>query len=165
MDPVATVTESPILLSGLRYARAVLADADAAFESALSAADVSPVEVAHLRLAHGVSLRLRRRPVDSRIPLAEAHRAFTDLGLLPSAARAADHLNATGAAFEPAPSAALDALTTQELQVTRMAAAGLTNRDIAQRLHLSPRTVETHLYRVYTKLRVTNRRQLRRFVS
>jgi DNA-binding NarL/FixJ family response regulator len=53
-----------------------------------------------------------------------------------------------------------DELTPQELQITQMAAAGLSNREIAQRLYLSNRTVESHLYRVYPKLGVTSRAQL-----
>ena len=56
----------------------------------------------------------------------------------------------------------VSALTSQELQVARLAAEGLTNKEIADRIYLSPRTVSSHLYKVFPKLRITNRNQLRR---
>jgi DNA-binding CsgD family transcriptional regulator len=56
-------------------------------------------------------------------------------------------------------------LTAQERQIVALAASGLTNREIADRLKLSPRTVASHLYHVYPKLGVTRRHELREFVS
>ena len=53
-----------------------------------------------------------------------------------------------------------DELTPQELQVAQMAAAGLSNRQIAERMYLSHRTVGAHLYRIYPKLGITSRNQL-----
>ncbi|MEZ0076470.1 response regulator transcription factor [Planotetraspora sp. GP83] len=53
-----------------------------------------------------------------------------------------------------------DALSAQELQIARLAAAGLSNREIGQRLYLSPRTVGSHLYRIFPKLNITSRSQL-----
>jgi len=55
---------------------------------------------------------------------------------------------------------ARDQLTTSELQIAQMAAAGLTNQEIGQRLYLSPRTVSSHLYRIFPKLGITSRSQL-----
>jgi DNA-binding NarL/FixJ family response regulator len=56
---------------------------------------------------------------------------------------------------------ARDQLTSQELQIAEMAATGLSNREIGQKLYLSHRTVESHLYRIFPKLGVTSRSQLR----
>jgi DNA-binding CsgD family transcriptional regulator len=60
---------------------------------------------------------------------------------------------------------ALHALTAQERQIVALAASGLTNREIAERLKLSPRTIASHLYHVYPKLGVTRRHELREFTS
>lgn len=60
---------------------------------------------------------------------------------------------------------ALAALTPQEQQIARLAAEGLTNREIGQRLFLSPRTVSTHLYRIYPKINVRSRAELARIIT
>jgi DNA-binding NarL/FixJ family response regulator len=62
-------------------------------------------------------------------------------------------------------SAARDQLTAQELQIAQLAAQGLSNRDIAQRLYLSHRTISTHLYRIFPKLGITSRGELRSALS
>jgi DNA-binding NarL/FixJ family response regulator len=88
-------------------------------------------------------------------------RRFLDrIGAAPWADRARAELSATGITAPRPSRAGLPRLTPQELQVARLAARGLSNRDIAAQLFLSPRTVGYHLYKAYPKLRVTSRSQL-----
>lgn len=86
---------------------------------------------------------------------------FQGLGAQPWAARAASELRAAGQAGKPAIPSASAQLTPQELQIARLAAAGLTNKQIAERLFLSPRTVGSHLYRIFPRLGITTRAALR----
>jgi DNA-binding NarL/FixJ family response regulator len=82
------------------------------------------------------------------------------MGAEPWAERARDELRAAGElSRSPAP-AVWGALSAQELQVARMAAEGLSNRQIGERLYLSHRTVASHLYRIFPKLGITSRAQL-----
>jgi DNA-binding NarL/FixJ family response regulator len=74
--------------------------------------------------------------------------------------RARRQLRASGESSRRRDPAARDQLTAQELQIAKLAAQGLTNREIGERLYLSPRTVGTHLYRVFPKLEITARNQL-----
>ncbi|HEY6795762.1 MAG TPA: helix-turn-helix transcriptional regulator, partial [Kineosporiaceae bacterium] len=73
-------------------------------------------------------------------------------------------LHALGEAPGPAPTGGLSTLTPQELQISRLVAAGASNRDIAAQLFLSARTVEYHLYKVYPKLGIGSRTELARLV-
>ena len=119
-------------------------------------------ERARTDLLHGEWLRRARRRSEARGPLRAAADAFAELGALPWAERARAELRATGetrAAPGPAPDL-LAELTPQELQVVRLAATGLSNRDIAAQLFLSPRTVGYHLYKAFPKLGVASRAQL-----
>ncbi|GAB3838764.1 helix-turn-helix transcriptional regulator [Dactylosporangium cerinum] len=156
---------SPMLHRCLAYALAVLAPepaAAAAFERAL-AMDLGawPVHRARLHLAHGVWLRRRKRIVESRGPLRAARDGFDALGAAAWGRLARDELRAAGeeSAGSAAPSG--DQLTAQELQTALLAAAGLSNREIGQRLFVSHRTVGSHLYRSFPKLGITGRSQLR----
>jgi RNA polymerase sigma factor (sigma-70 family) len=115
---------------------------------------------ARLQLAFGEWLRRRRRTTESRAPLRAARDAFDALGFGPWAERARQELRASGESSRRRTPDMLDELTPQELQIVQMAAAGLSNREIGQRLFLSRRTVESHLYRVFPKLGVTSRAQL-----
>ncbi|MER5778570.1 helix-turn-helix transcriptional regulator, partial [Streptomyces sp. NPDC002039] len=126
--------------------------------------DTDRFEEARTALLYGEWLRRVRRPVDSRGPLRAAGEAFTRLGAAPWARRAAGELRAAGEGRpeQPVVGSDLDRLTPQELQVVRLAATGLTNRDIGARLFLSPRTVGYHLYNAYPKLGVTSRMELTR---
>lgn len=115
---------------------------------------------ARLLLGHGAWLRRQRRVAESRHPLRTARDFFDALGARPWSERARQELRAAGETSSERSPAAVDELTSQELQVARLAAAGLTNREIGERLYLSPRTVGAHLYRIFPKLGVTTRTQL-----
>ena len=148
----------------LLYARLHLAtddEAGPAFEDALGR-DLSawPVIQARIKLAYGEWLRRHRRQVESRAPLRAARDAFDALGMRPWAERARQELRAAGESSQRRERDSLDDLTPQELQIVQMVAQGLSNRVIAERLYLSRRTVESHLYRVFPKLGVSSRAQL-----
>jgi len=123
-----------------------------------------PLERARARLHYGEWLRRARRPAEARPLLGAALEVFDDLGAKPLADIARSELRAAGVGTaEPVPHEALHTLTAQERQVVTMAASGMTNREIADRLKISPRTVSSHLYHVYPKLGVTRRHELREF--
>ncbi|TDW90529.1 regulatory LuxR family protein [Kribbella pratensis] len=117
------------------------------------------VESARARLLYGEWLRRAGRRLEAREQLRRAFDAFTAMGMEAFATRARHELSATG---ETVRRQAMEAqeLTAQELHIARLAADGLTNAEIAAELFLSPRTVEWHIRKVFTKLRVTARRQL-----
>jgi DNA-binding CsgD family transcriptional regulator len=119
-----------------------------------------PMFRARLLLTHGEWLRRRRRLLDSRVPLRAARDSFDALGVVPWAERARRELRAAGESSPRRTRDSLDELTPQELQIAQMAARGLSNREIAERLYLSHRTIESHLYRVFPKLGVASRAQL-----
>ena len=112
-------------------------------------------------LAYGTWLRRRRRVAESRSPLRGAAEAFGALGFVVLAERAQQELRASGETPRRRRIDPRDQLTPQGLQIARMAADGLTNREIGQKLYLSHRTVGSHLYRIFPKLGVTARSQLR----
>ncbi|WP_203777215.1 AAA family ATPase, partial [Paractinoplanes deccanensis] len=117
-----------------------------------------PFDLARIRLLHGERLLGRRAVVAARPILREARAAFDDLGAAPWAERARRALRAAGGdRRETGP----ESLTPQEKQIALMAAAGLTNKEIATRLRLSPRSVGTHLYRIFPKLGIGKRAALR----
>jgi DNA-binding CsgD family transcriptional regulator len=154
----------PWLRAAIRYADALLADddqAEAAYTRALTR-DLAPWPFtrARLRLAYGEWLRRQRRPADSRAHLREARDAFDALGTTPWSDRARRELRASGETGRYRAPDTVDQLTPQELQIIQLAADGLSNREIGQRLYLSHRTVESHLYHVYPKLGITSRAQL-----
>jgi len=137
--------------------------APALFEQALSLPTVDqwPFDVARVRLAYGERLRRIRAAGESRIHLQAALSTFQKLGAAPWASRAERELRATGRTRMPPARAHAAALTPQELQIARLAASGLTNKQIAERLFLSPRTVGGHLYQIFPKLGITTRAALR----
>jgi DNA-binding CsgD family transcriptional regulator len=146
----------------LRHARAVLAEnegeAAARFEEALSAdLDRWPLWRGRLLLAHGRWLRRHRRIADSRAPLREARDIFDAVGASSWGDQARRELRASGERSRRRVPDARDDLTAQELQIAQLAAEGLSNREIGQRLFLSHRTISTHLYRVFPKLWITSR--------
>ncbi|MEU4678913.1 AAA family ATPase [Micromonospora sp. NPDC023737] len=162
LEPIDAAGPSPLLRVGLHCARALVAPDDQA-EGALRAALESgltawPFERSRLQLAYGTRLR-RRQPAAARSVLRAAADTFGGLGVRPWAERAQRELRASGETRRR-PADGIYELTSQELQVARLAAQGLTNREIASRLFLSPRTVGSHLYRIYPKVGVGSRTQL-----
>lgn len=130
------------------------------------AGDQWPLERARARLHYGEWLRRVRRPAEARTQLTAALEVFERLGAAPYGQIARAELRAAGVtgASSVAAVSGLDSLTAQERQIVAMAASGLTNREIGQRLNLSPRTIASHLYNVYPKLGVSRRHQLRDIV-
>jgi DNA-binding CsgD family transcriptional regulator len=125
------------------------------------AADQWPLARALARLHHAQWLRRRRRPLDARPLLTAALESFARLGAAGLAEQAHGELRASGVAVSPAKADALPELTAQQWEIVRLAAQGLRNREIGERLMISARTVSTHLYQVFPKLGVTSRHQLR----
>ena len=119
-----------------------------------------PFDLARIQLTYGSHLRRVKRTTDARRQLAAAAETFRRLGATPWADRADRELRATGITVSTA-DADLASLTPQQRQIALLAAAGLTNKEIAARLFLSPRTVSTHLYQVFPKLGITSRAALR----
>lgn len=153
---------SPELRVGLLCARALLAPDETAGSALRAALDADlaawPFERARLQLTYGEWLR-RRRPRQARPVLRAAAETFDALGALPWADRARAELRASGESRRR-PDDGIDQLTPQELQVARLVTEGLSNREIAGRLFLSPRTVSTHLYRIYPKVGIGSRAEL-----
>jgi DNA-binding CsgD family transcriptional regulator len=163
---------SPRLEQLIAHARGILAGPDGAeahFDTALSnpAGDQWPFERAQLRLDYAEWLRRRRRINDAKRVLTEALGTFQRLRARSWARRAEAELRACGVVVADAPAQrdALWELTPQQRQIVRLASDGLTNREIGDRLFLSPRTVSSHLYRSYPKLGVAGRHQLRGVIA
>jgi DNA-binding CsgD family transcriptional regulator len=164
LERLAAHVPSPVLHAGLRFARPLLAaddQAEAVFLDSVAANAAWPFLRARTQLAFGAWLRRQRRMTESRGPLRAARDAFDALGTLPWSERAREELRAAGEASRRRMPAARDELTPQELQIAQLAAAGLTNVEIGQRLYLSHRTVGSHLYRIFPKLDITSRAELR----
>jgi DNA-binding CsgD family transcriptional regulator len=163
---------SPRLEQLIARARGILATPDGAeahFGKALSdpAGDQWPFERAQLRLDYAEWLRRRRRINDAKPVLTQALGTFRRLQARFWAQRAEAELRACGVTVAEAPGEpdALWELTPQQRQIVRLASDGLTNREIGDRLFLSPRTVSSHLYRSYPKLGVADRHQLRDVIA
>ncbi|MFL5839609.1 MAG: helix-turn-helix transcriptional regulator [Thermoleophilaceae bacterium] len=149
---------------GLRHARALVAepmDAGDRFDEAL-ASDLTrwPFQRARVQLAYGQWLRRQRRVAESRAVLRAARDTFDALGCAPWGEQARRELRASGERSRRRVPEARDQLTAQELQIAQLAAEGLSNREIGERLFLSHRTISTHLYRVFPKLGITSRAEL-----
>ncbi len=165
MEQLARVTSSPVLLTHLLYARAVLADdddAEALFREALSSNLTRwPWARARIQLAYGYWLRRQRRVAESREPLTAALATFELIGARAWAEEARSELRAAGAREAQSPQdSSVETLSAQELRIARLAAQGLSNREIGQQLYLSPRTVGSHLYHLFPKLGIRTRAQL-----
>ncbi|WP_221761930.1 AAA family ATPase [Nonomuraea sp. WAC 01424] len=154
-------------LAGVSPRLAMVADATAAlasgdnrlFEAAVATpgAERWPFERARLQLMYGERLRRTRTGGDARVHLVAALGTFRGLDARPWLARASAELRATGRPAGPGSAE----LTPQQWEIAALAATGLTNRQIGERLLLSPRTVSNHLYQVFPKLGVTSRAALR----
>jgi DNA-binding CsgD family transcriptional regulator len=156
----------PVLRIATGYAEALLAPGDETFTAALAVNELAvwPFERARLQQAYGSWLRRKRRINESRVHLRSATTTLAGLGVRPWAERARAELRATGES-RPQQSDARDRLTPQELQIAQLTAEGLSNREIGARLFLSPRTVGSHLYRIFPKLGITSRIELARSLT
>ncbi|MFJ4234244.1 AAA family ATPase [Cellulosimicrobium cellulans] len=162
----AEETGSPHLAMLVDRTHALLATDDARlrFESALRHGELSDanLELARTRLYYGEWLRRERRLIEARAQLLAAARVFRSESALALAERASRELRAAGGIVER-PTTDRDSardLTGQELIVVQLAAQGLSNKEIADQIYLSHRTVQAHLHRAFTKLGVTRRSQL-----
>jgi DNA-binding CsgD family transcriptional regulator len=117
--------------------------------------------VARARLLYGEWLRRENRRLNARAELRTAHGLFTAMGIEAFAERARRELLATGDTVRKRTVETASELTAQEAHIARLAVGGRTNVEIGAQLFLSTRTVEWHLSKVYTKLGVGSRRELR----
>jgi DNA-binding CsgD family transcriptional regulator len=146
---------------------AMLSEADRAeslFQQAIEQLEASRAvaQLARTELLYGEWLRREHRRVDSRVHLRRAHKMFTTMGARAFTGRAHRELAATGETVRKRtvqPTG--DPLTPQEAQIARLAGDGLTNPEIGAQLFISPHTVEWHLRKVFAKLGISSRRQLR----
>jgi DNA-binding NarL/FixJ family response regulator len=138
------------------------ADADAMYQKSIAHFGKTQlrIELARSQLLYGEWLRRERRRLDARVQLRAALRLFRDSGAEAFADRARIELEATGERTRPPAADSEAPLTPQESQVARLAAGGLTNREIAARLFIGESTVEYHLVKVFRKLDVRSRTQL-----
>ncbi|MGW1888304.1 AAA family ATPase [Streptomyces sp. NPDC001970] len=133
------------------------------FEQALAVPEAErwPFDLARVHLYYGEHLRRIKATTEARLHLAAAVDTFQRLDAVPWAGRAAQELRATGGHREGSSPSSGIPLTPQQWEIAKLAAAGLTNKEIGERLFLSPRTVSTHLYQLFPKLGVTSRAALR----
>ncbi|MFG1710659.1 LuxR C-terminal-related transcriptional regulator [Nonomuraea sp. M3C6] len=133
------------------------------FETALATAGAErwPFERARLQLIYGERLRRDKATTDARTHLTAALDTFRSLDARPWMARAGTELRATGLSIGQGEPAGMASLTPQQREIAMLAAAGLTNKQIGERLFLSPRTVANHLYQLFPKLGVASRAALR----
>jgi DNA-binding CsgD family transcriptional regulator len=153
-------------LGTLALARAQLSagdEAEALYQEAIERSDRVrvPMLKGRAQLLYGETLRRLQRRVDARAQLREAHEVLTRCGLPGFAARAARELAATGETLRARTPESIDQMTDQELNVARLAREGLTNRDIGARLFISSRTAEYHLRKVFVKLGISSRSELK----
>ena len=153
------------------HGQAVLAQPDAAeshflaaidlHKAALASATGRPFDLARTELAYGEFLRRARRRVDARTHLRAAHDAFESLRARPWQERAAAELRASGETVRKRRNVEDElSLTPQERQVAQLVKKGLSNKDVAAQLFVSPRTVDFHLRNVFAKSGVSSRAEL-----
>jgi DNA-binding CsgD family transcriptional regulator len=137
--------------------------ADAMFKIAITspAGEELPFQLARVQLLFGERLRRRRAMSAAQVQLSAAIEIFERLGARPWVERATAELRGTGQRKPRAGESVLDRLTPQEFEIVTLAASGLTNKQIAERLYLSDRTVGGHLHRAFPKLGVSTRASLR----
>ncbi|MEU5853553.1 helix-turn-helix transcriptional regulator [Saccharopolyspora shandongensis] len=150
----------PWLQAVLHRCRALAEDSEEHHRLSTSDVDDFPFERARGSLLHGQWLRRERRPAEARAELRVGIDLFESLGARQWAERARSELRACGGS---APRGDVAALTAQEREVAALAARGLSNREIAARLFISHRTVGYHLHKVFPKLGIASRGQLRGF--
>lgn len=166
MHEAAVGAISPRLALVVAGAAAVAADGDEAtrhYQEALAVAGSErwPFDLARIELCFGEHLRRQRELREARIHLRIALDIFERLRAEPWVARAHRELRATGLAPPASKRPVAASLTPQELEIARLAAKGLSNKQIAERLYVSHRTVGARLYRMFPKLGITTRAGLR----
>ncbi|WP_203973069.1 helix-turn-helix transcriptional regulator [Planotetraspora silvatica] len=170
LDRWADSTRSPDRLALAMRCHALLAgpgEAERLFRDALDLHQQGSCEfeTARTHLLFGGTLRRSRRPTAARKHLHDALETFERLGARQWAAQAGGELRAAGQAVRPGLAQNTDQLTAQQLQIARLVAEGATNREVAARLYLSPRTVEHHLRNIFAKLGIRSRVELVRLLS
>jgi DNA-binding CsgD family transcriptional regulator len=154
---------SPSRLSVLARCRALVGEGSEheQFEAALKpGAALSPFAEARTELLYGEWLRRERKRREARGHLRRAADLFHQVGAPPWEERAESELRATGETARRRDPSTLDELTPQELQIAGLVAGGMTNRQVAAQLFLSPRTIDYHLRKVFSKLGVASRTEL-----
>jgi DNA-binding CsgD family transcriptional regulator len=143
--------------------RGLLSDDEACYQESTErlAGSRAAVELARSQLTYGEWLRRANRRADARQLLRAAYESFSRMGAEAFADRARRELLATGETVRKRAGGTLEALTPQEVHVAMMARDGHTNPEIGERLFISPRTVEYHLHKVFQKLGIAGRRDLR----
>ena len=167
LDQLAPHAHQAWARAGLDRARGIAAAGEDAFDAPLERAATAfarlgvPLEEARSRLCHGERLRRAGRRVQARAQLRAALALFERMRCEPWIERTESELRASGETLRArGPGSAVDELTPQELQVATLAAAGLSNKQVAARLFLSVKTIEAHLHRTYRKLDVQSRSEL-----
>jgi DNA-binding CsgD family transcriptional regulator len=165
LSPVTAASGTDWALGIEARSRALLTEGEAAeplYRRAIEALGRTRVrvELARAHLLYGEWLRRARRGLDAREQLHRAHKLFTEFGMEAFAERARRELEATGEHARKRTVETSDDLTPQEAQVSRLAADGATNREIAAQLFISPSTVDYHLRKAFRKLGVRSRHQL-----
>jgi DNA-binding CsgD family transcriptional regulator len=164
-ERLASSTERTWALAAAARCRGILApdaDFEIEFEHALELHELTPTpfERARTELCRGERLRRAKRRAEAREPLRRALETFERLGAAPWGERARSELSATGETVKRRDPYATDELTPQELQVALIVGRGATNKEAGAALFLSPKTIETHLGRIYRKLNVRSRTEL-----
>jgi ATP/maltotriose-dependent transcriptional regulator MalT len=167
LAPITSASGADWGLGVEALARAQLSEGEAAerhYQEAIERLRRGPTAAweARARLLYGEWLRRERRRVDSRDQLRAALDQLTAMGAAGFADRAARELQATGETARKRAVEHHDALTPQEMQIARLAQQGLSNPEIGARLFISPRTVEWHLHKVFSKLDIRSRKDLLR---
>jgi ATP/maltotriose-dependent transcriptional regulator MalT len=160
--PTAWAQGTALLVQALEAADAP--EADSLYRAAIEHLNDTPVRTAaaRSRLLYGEWLRRRGSKASARDQLVIAYDAFRDMGMETFAERARRELSAaTGRRTRRYVDASETRFTSQEWQIAQLAQQGLSNREIGDRLFLSPRTIEWHLRNVFAKVGVSSRRQLR----
>ena len=169
LERCATVSGTGWALGLLARSAALIAPPDKAaqlYQEAIGmlGRTTATADLARAHLLFGEWLRRHQRPADARDHLQAAFGLFTSMGAIPFARRARSELQAAGASPD-VPQTPNSPLTARESQIASMAAAGFTNQEIADRLFITAHTVEYHLKKVFRKLGIASRRQLRGTVS
>jgi ATP/maltotriose-dependent transcriptional regulator MalT len=166
----ASAAGSPRALAALARSRALLSEGKQAETLYLESierfeATSQRIRLARARLLYGEWLRRNGPATVAREPLRLAHQEFVQMGSMAFAERARRELLAAGQKTRKQPTAAGDELSPQERQIAELAGQGLTNQEIAGQLFISAHTVEWHLRKVFTKLGIRSRRDLRKGIN